>query len=304
MGDSWFAVRELQSGIHLIAEPVHVATYLVQGRRRAILIDTGLGISNIRPVVEELTDLEILVVNTHYHFDHSGGNHHFERIAIQREGKDRLAEPVSEEILQRYMSYTQDMLEHFNVYCELDDRFFHFLTEETTPRPLPPGFSPEEWRYVPTVPAKLLDEGDELDLGGRRLRVLHTPGHTPDCICLLDEASGVLFGGDTINTGPIYAQLPDSDVRAFATSTKRLADMSEEVRSMYFCHFCRYSADPGLLKEIANGFAAVAADEVTWRRNRDCIGFPVKEARFPRFSIFVADDDSIEHTPLLSGSPN
>jgi hypothetical protein len=97
---------------------------------------------------------------------------------------------------------------------------------------------------------------------------------------------------------------PTRTVSAFAASTQRLADMSEDMRSMYFCHFCRYSADPGLLKEIANGFAAVAADEVTWRRNRDCIGFPVKEARFARFSIFVADVESVEHTPLLSGSPN
>jgi hypothetical protein len=116
--------------------------------------------------------------------------------------------------------------------------------------------------------------------------------------------SSSAFGGDTINTGPIYAQLPDSDVRAFAASTKRLAEMSEDVRTMYFCHFCRYSADPGLLNEIADGFAVVAADEVTWRRNRDCIGFPVKEARFARFSIFVADDESVDHTPLLSGSPS
>lgn len=301
MDDPWFAVRELERGIHLIAEPVHVATYLVRGQRRAVLIDTGLGVSNIRRVVEDLTDLEVIVVNTHYHFDHSGGNHHFERIAIHRDGKDRLAEPVPEELLQRYMTYTRDMLEHFDVYCELDDRFFHFLTEETMPRPLPAGFSPEEWRYVPTVPAQVLEEGDQLDLGGRRLRVFHTPGHTPDCICLLDETNGVLFGGDTVNTGPIYAQLPDSDVASFAASTKRLADMSSEVRAMYFCHFCRYSADPGLLQEIADGFAAVMAGDTTWRRSRDLLGFPVKEARFARFSIFVVDDESYEHAPLLSG---
>ena len=51
------------------------------------------------------------------------------------------------------------------------------------------------------------------------VRVLHTPGRSPDSICLLDEKNGLLFGGDTINTGPIYAQLEDSDVAAFARST-------------------------------------------------------------------------------------
>jgi hypothetical protein len=156
MSDPWFAVRELESGVHLIAEPVHVATYVVRGERRAILIDTGLGISNIRKVVEGLTDLEVMVVNTHYHFDHSGGNHHFQRIAIHRGGRDRLAEPVPEEILLRYMTYTRDMLEHFDVYCELDDRFFHFLTEETTPRPLPAGFTPEEGATYRPCPRRCL----------------------------------------------------------------------------------------------------------------------------------------------------
>jgi glyoxylase-like metal-dependent hydrolase (beta-lactamase superfamily II) len=303
MTGSWFATRQLEPGIHLIAEPVHVNSYLVQGRRRAVLIDTGLGISDIRTVVEELTGLQVLVVNTHYHFDHSGGNHLFEEIAIHREGEKQLQERVPEEILRRYMSYTSDLLEAFGVYKDLDDRFFHFLTEETSPRPLPDGFKATEWSYVPKAPTQLLEEGDVLNLGGRELRVLHTPGHTPDCICLLDERDGVLFGGDTINTGPIYSQLPDSDISLFASSTRRLArELEGSLRVVYVPHFVRYAADPPLLGEIADGFEAVVAGNVRWHRSYDCVGFSVKEARFGRFSIFVPDEEAEEATPLLSAS--
>jgi glyoxylase-like metal-dependent hydrolase (beta-lactamase superfamily II) len=125
-------------------------------------------------------------------------------------------------------------------------------------------------------------------LGGRDLTVLHTPGHTPDCICLLDEHNGVLFGGDTINTGPIYAQLADSDVQAFAESTRRLADLASSIRVVYVPHFVRYAVDPLFLAEVADGFEQVAAGEAPLHLAEDYIGYPVQEASFDRFSIFIA----------------
>jgi glyoxylase-like metal-dependent hydrolase (beta-lactamase superfamily II) len=301
VADPWFAVRALEPGIHLIAEPPHVSSFLVQGERRAVLIDSGLGIGNIRRVVEELTDREVLVVNTHYHFDHAGGNHLFDKIAIHERGVEPLGQPTPDEVSRRYMDYALAILENFRVYRELDERFFHFLSDETTPRPLPPGLDPDRWAVVPSVPSQVLRDGDVLDLGGRSLRVLHTPGHTPDCVCLLDEAHGVLFGGDTINTGPIYSQLPDSDVPAFAASTRRVADEAGGVRMIYMPHFVRYAADAALLPEIAEGFAAVQAGQVTWRPSRDCLGFPVQEALFRRFSIFVAGADAAE-SPFSGGA--
>jgi glyoxylase-like metal-dependent hydrolase (beta-lactamase superfamily II) len=297
---SWFAVRELERGVHVLAEPAHVNSFLVAGSERAVLIDTGLGIGNIRRVVESLTDLDVLVVNTHYHFDHSGGNRWFERIAIHEAGATPLGQPVPDDVFERYMAYTRRMLEGFGVYADLDDRFFHFLGDETTPRPLPSDFDPASWRTTPTVPTRLLRDGDILELGGRSLRVLHTPGHTPDCISLLDEANGILFGGDTINTGPIYAQLPDSDIPAFAASTRRLADLADDVRIVYVPHFLRYAPDPMLLREIAAGFADLLAGDVRWRTSRDCLDYSVREAVFARFSILVPDESADETTPILT----
>src|SRR5207237_94252 len=81
---------------------------------------------------------------------------------------------------------------------------------------LPDGFDPDAWTLRPGPPSRPLRADDVIDLGGRSLRVLHTPGHTPDSICLLDERRGILFGGDTINTGPIYGHMPDSNLEAFA----------------------------------------------------------------------------------------
>ena len=173
-------------------------------------------------------------------------------------------------------------------FRDLDERFFHFLTEETTPRALPADFDLASWSYQPTTATRTLRDGDKVELGGRDLTVLHTPGHTPDCICLLDERNGVLFGGDTINTGPIYAQGADSDVEAFARSARRLAGLADSVRVIYVPHFTRYAVDPLFLGEVADGFERLAAGEAALHPSQDYLGYPVQEASFERFSIFVA----------------
>lgn len=52
---SWFDVRELAPGVHLIGEPGHVNSFLVEGSERAVLLDTGLGVADIRAVATRLT---------------------------------------------------------------------------------------------------------------------------------------------------------------------------------------------------------------------------------------------------------
>jgi glyoxylase-like metal-dependent hydrolase (beta-lactamase superfamily II) len=281
-------VRELEPGVHLVGEPGHVNSFLIQGEKSAILLDTGLGIANIRTVAEGLTEKPLLVVNSHYHFDHSGGNRLFDEIAIHRDGAELLERPAPDGLAEAYMEYTQRLLDAWGPYKEADDLYFHLLTVERLVRPLPDGFDPAGFRVVPTHATRLLEDGDVLDLGGRRLQVLHTPGHSPDCICLLDQQNGLLFGGDTVNTGPVYAHLDDSDLQKFAESTERLAGLRDDVRRVFVCHFMRLENEPSLLTEMADGFRRVVAGDVELRDNVDCMNFPVKEACFDHFSIFVA----------------
>jgi glyoxylase-like metal-dependent hydrolase (beta-lactamase superfamily II) len=284
----WFATRRLEPGVFLVSEPVHVNSFLIEGSSSAALIDTGLGIGNIRAVAEDLASHDVFALNTHYHFDHTGGNHWFSTRLIHEDGAPVIECPVDPGLFRRYGEFIGQLVDVLPRFKGLDERFFHFLTEETTPRALPADFDLAGWSYRPTTATRTLREGDKVELGGRDLTVLHTPGHTPDCICLLDERNGVLFGGDTINTGPIYAQLADSDVEAFARSTRRLAELASAVRVVYVPHFVRYAVDPLFLAEVADGFEQVAAGEVALYPNEDYVGSPVQEAIFQRFSIFIA----------------
>jgi glyoxylase-like metal-dependent hydrolase (beta-lactamase superfamily II) len=287
---SWFDVRPLADGVFLVAEPGHVNNFLVVGEDRAVLLDTGLGVSDIRTVAEGLAGKPLSVVNSHYHFDHSGGNRLFDEIAIHRAGAPLLAQPSPEGLAEGYMAYTQRLIDAWRGYKELDDSYFHLVTADTLIRPLPDGFDPGDYQIVPTTATTLLDDGDEIDLGGRVLTVMHTPGHSPDSICLFDERNGLLFGGDTINTGPIYAQLEDSDVEAFTRSTRRLAGLGDAVGRVFVCHFMRVDNSPALLAEIADGFERLLEGSAAFRDNADCLGYPVREACFDHFSIFVAGE--------------
>ena len=287
---SWHEARQVSRGVWSIAEPSHVTMWLIEGRERAVLLDTGLGIARVRPVVEQLTRLPVSVVNTHYHFDHVGGNHEFEDTAIHEAGADLLVEPVPREVLDEYLHYAADALRALDVVREADDRYFHLLDADSVPRALPAGFDPAAWTIAPPPASRTLTEGDVLDLGGRTLQVLHTPGHSGDSICLLDDASGILFGGDTINTGPIYAQFHDSDVETFAKSAARLAGLKDEVSMVAVNHFGRTTAAPYLLQEISDGFERLLTGDVRLRATADCIGEPVTEALFDRFSVLVAPE--------------
>lgn len=284
---SWFDVRELEPGVHLVSEPGHVNSFLVQGSKSAVLLDTGLGVANIRAVAEELTDKPLLVVNSHYHFDHTGGNQLFEEIAIHRIGAPLLERHTPDEFAQLYMDYIRRVLEAWGPYKKADDLYFHLITAERLVRPLPEGFDPAAYRIVPSRATRLLEDGDVLDLGGRRLEVLHTPGHSPDCICVIDRENGLLFGGDTVNTGPVYAQYDESDLTQFAASIARLARMREDVRRVFVCHYMRLENEPSLLAEMSEGFQRILAGDVALRANIDCFNDPVEEACFDHFSVFV-----------------
>ena len=150
--------------------------YLLCGEEKALLIDTCFGFDTLKPTVKSLTDLPVVVANTHAHLDHIGGNHCFDEIWYHKE--DRRI---------------------FDLHTSWD--YLYPLLEGETSKILALILKPALRRLLPANPAgnyRYFEDGHIFRLGGRDIEVVHTPGHTPGSVCFLDRSSRMLFSGDTV----------------------------------------------------------------------------------------------------------
>ena len=82
MADSINTVEKLDDRIYRITELGSVHRYLVVGDKKALLVDTGWGFSDFRPLIAEITLLPLIVVNSHGHSDHCFGNYYFDEVYL------------------------------------------------------------------------------------------------------------------------------------------------------------------------------------------------------------------------------
>ena len=101
--DSWFQTEQIDENTFVISEEKHweqTHCYLLLGSKKALLIDTGLGVANIKKVAELITDLPIEVVTTHIHWDHIGGHKYFDFIYVHEAEVEWLAQfPVPRSVV-------------------------------------------------------------------------------------------------------------------------------------------------------------------------------------------------------------
>ena len=280
----WFAVERVEPGTWLVGEPGHVNCFLVEGTERAVLVDTGLGIADIAAAASALTDRPVLAVNTHSHSDHRGGNWRFTDVAAHPLASGTLTQPVDGDYLAAYLDVARAQLAAYERAREADDRFFHLFTDASRPRPLPGDAG--RWA-VPAGPApRALADGERIGLGGRDLTVLHTPGHSPDSICLLDERAGLLFAGDTLITGDFWAHTPDTEIEVFAATLRKLADeLAGQLSAIYPAHTLRYRVSAAFLAAAADAFEAIVAGTSAGRPGADLLLRPALRHEFAEFAV-------------------
>ena len=287
MTTDWFVVRQVTRDLWMIAEPGHVVNWLYAGSERAILVDTGTGIVPIAPLVARLTDRPVTVVNTHYHFDHVGGNADFaERLAGVRGGPllERAAPP---DLLRRYLAAFPAIIAAGRARVAVDPDAFA-LTPETEVRDFPPDFDPEAWLPGRVPATALLHEGDEISLGDRALRVIDTPGHSPDGICLFDDRHGVLFAGDTLIEGALYAHYDESSLTDLRASAIKLAALEAPVHAICAGHIPRAVAETTLIGETVEAVDRVL-NGAPYTLARDVFGYTVRQTRVGRIWVYHSD---------------
>lgn len=159
-----------------------VYMFLIVGAKKAMLIDTGYSITGALQYAREVTSLPIILVNTHGHFDHIGGNGDI--------GEAYLSEADWETAGQHSdYNYLKNMMAH---YMERSLPVRLLLKIPRLYSDMEKGIHVRKCRYH-RLPAE-----NFFELGNRRVLFLETPGHTRGSICLFDEKTKSLFTGDMI----------------------------------------------------------------------------------------------------------
>lgn len=197
----WFTIDKTDDTTYIISEyrhPEETHCYLLTGSERCLLIDTGLGIGNIYDEVRRLTDKPVTAVATHIHWDHIGGHRYFSDFYAHKAELDWLSGkfPLS-------VQAVRDMLTD---RCEL-----------------PEGFDASAYEIFQGRPTKALSGGEIIDLGDRKIQVLHTAGHSPGHICFWEAERGYIFTGDLIYKGTLFAYYPSTDPAAYLQSLEAVA---------------------------------------------------------------------------------
>ena len=207
-------VEKLEEGVWSLLSPGGCPTlcYLVEGADKALLIDTGFGVGDLKGLCARLTDKPLLVVNTHSHGDHVLGNPQFARVYIHENDLEAAGATNAPENRARYMAAPEG--------C---------------------GYTLQD--YVPDGPCELVPirAGHVFDLGGgHEVEVLLTPGHTPGGICLLEKKRRRLFTGDSLVRTPTLLFLgsgPLCTVEAFHEHLLPLQARKAEFDALYPGHF-------------------------------------------------------------------
>ncbi len=199
--EKWFTIDKIDSVTYIISEyrhPEETHCYLLMGNERCLLIDTGLGICDIGEQISMLTDKPVTAVATHIHWDHIGGLKYFSDFYVHR--------AESEWINGKFPLTVQAVRGMVIDRCAL-----------------PEGFDVNNYKLFQGTSTKILDGGEIIDLGGRKIQAIHTAGHSPGHLCFWEEDKGYIFTGDLIYKGTLFANYPSTDPDAYLNSLETVA---------------------------------------------------------------------------------
>lgn len=273
--NSWFKIYRVGEGVYAIAEPFNyqeVISYLIIGSERNILFDTGMGMGRISEVVRDLSPLPVIVINSHTHYDHMGGNHEFDSVyAVDT-------------------TYT----EHFSIEGWTHDQVRQEVAQEAFCSTQLPTLDTATYSIRPYKDKikKFIKDGDKIDLGNRTIEVLQVPGHTADCVALLDRSAGYLWTGDMYYEATIWLFFEGTDLNAYEKSIDRFASLAPTLKTVFPAHN-KPTAVPSHLKDLQLAFDSVRTGQKKGIENENFNHPEDRKAltfKFEHFSFLIRKD--------------
>ena len=232
IADFWYGIAPCNDAIvHLretSVDPYIVGDlWLLRGASRDLLIDTGTGIVSPEPIVRAITGRPVLAVALNRFYDHAGGLHWFEERGCHSLDAAAIESPTLESSVVG--PYVKEPLFFAHPHA---------------------GFDSTAYRMRGAPPTVCFEHGDTIDLGGRALKVLATPGMTPGSMCIWEERSGSLFTGDTLFDDPQQRPFDPADPAGFAQSLRMLLELP--VKTLFGGHFGRSS--PARMRQLVERY--------------------------------------------------
>lgn len=176
-----FPYKEIAPNTFEIGEFDCGSIFLLAGDEKAMLIDTGTGIGDLKGFIEKLTDKPLMICYTHNHMDHVGGAGAFDNAYI----------------------HPKDMADFSTgggIGLSIEERigYIRWIAEREK-KDYPYDLDVDIMEWGPQPPLSPLHDEQVIELGNRKVTVYECPGHTPGSITFLDEVSRTLFVGDACN---------------------------------------------------------------------------------------------------------
>jgi len=155
----------------------YTCVFLIEKKNRFFVIDTFCGSLSMEPVIRHLEKIapkkEVVIVNTHFHWDHVWGNVAF---------KDKT--------IVGHRFCREDLLNNWQSQIDNNGQYISGKVE-------------------PVLPSLVFDKS--IFFPDDQIEIFHSPGHTRDCISVFDWAEGALYVGDNVETPVVYVEDPDLD---------------------------------------------------------------------------------------------
>lgn len=190
-------IVQLAADVYAINEFGLDSIFVIEGRDSALVIDAGIGCCDLKSIIEDITEKPYEVVLTHGHLDHIGSWDQFEKVYLHPADWEKArAVTIEPRIASGERMRGQ----------EGDPDVWDYGPENF-----------REWSRIPEILE--LRDGQEFDLGDRKIRCVHTPGHSAGSCSFIDPQSRILFSGDACN---VSLRITDCDVETALEGLMRL----------------------------------------------------------------------------------
>lgn len=250
-----YCIQEDISDVNPIYTNDPLNLYLIMGTHTALLLDTGCGLSPLKPIVNKLIDeRKLLVLNSHAHWDHVLGNNEFEEVFIHEKEAFKV-------------SKAYDLSGSKEIFADC--------------------YADRDFSIPPAENIKTLQDGDKFDLGSIEVEVVHAPGHSPGSICLLKN-NNELFTGDVAYYGDQF--LPNRQrIPKVINTLSMLIELCKEnqISTLYPSHQ-KTPCDINLLYDLREGIKKI--DELWHTRTflKGLFAWEIKDPDNEKFRYLVS----------------